>query len=630
MTDLWQEAIASAERALRGDAAARQQASAVSRDLLQGKPAPLHRPNFGRDLAYLTALLDTLGLTEESHALTENVALAIHLLRESKSLPLPSDVSNELAVALADRGHALAADNVLWGSYARDGGDAAKARNLANQAAIALRMGGSPSRAADVARSARSLLPSVPLQEALEIRLLIESVLAEAARRGRFHAQADELVHAIARTGRELVRLLGGDHPTSLSALVALAWAEFGSALAAGDQERSERAVDVLAVAAQKASATLGSRHPLALSALVNLAVAEFDAARAAGDQRRLDAAQAMVIATAQRCERGPEATPRTPQSPSVIEAEAPERSVAGQEQPALKSTRPGSRALSLSRADRNRPAEPAVGPERTDTQHPPTVLLTLQPLMYGDRYSWIIHLVTSSGDRLAMASDERGAPFHMTVAALQEHLTRIVRIADRGNTLATVEIVLPSDRFDDEGYVRAIMRYADNQELGTGVRRPVVVRCWKRERQREWRERWHDLTSRTNLSALHISPFDRSLGYEELRQAPAEMVPVLCGPVGHGAGRRKMEDILDAGHGVAFWCSVPQHPPGSCGPVCDFYRSEVDALLSRVTSAYELPEAVQELRARARDHTQGSTPEREALWHLGLLYDDADSPLPV
>ncbi|MEV2194637.1 BTAD domain-containing putative transcriptional regulator, partial [Streptomyces phaeochromogenes] len=327
MTDLWQQAIASAERALRGDVAARLKAS-VDAVKLRGDPDPLLQPNLGRNLAYLTSLLEALGLRNESRALLENVVGRLHW--DPKSLSLPGDVRNELAVVLADRGLVSAAVTVLSPTVtlgAKDDQSPATTRSLANLAAIKLRLG-NLAGATSVAEQALSLSAcNNSLLERLEIELLAKSVLAETARQRGRHAEADELVHALARTARQLVHLLGSGHTQSLAALITLARAEFRSAMAADDRERWERAADVLAVAAQKASATLGPRHPLSLSSLVSLATTEFEAAQALSDERRLDGARAMVVAAAQRSageRNGADSTPVP--SPPAARAETSRR----------------------------------------------------------------------------------------------------------------------------------------------------------------------------------------------------------------------------------------------------------------------------------------------------------------
>lgn len=321
MTDHWAAAIASAEAALRGDASARARASTSVLRLTADAQPPL-RPGLGRDVARLTAMLEALGLAEESQALLRHVVS--RLVWDPRSISLSTDVRNELAVSLADRGHIPAAGTLLATAAAfsaRDEGEGvAGARTLANLAAVKFRLGDLDGAQVDAGRALGAGATDGSLLHRLQIRLLAHAVLAEVARHHGRDTEADELVHKIADSGRQLVRLLGGDHPASLSALVTLARAEFGSARAAADHERQERAVDVLAVAAQKTAATLGSRHPLSHSALVNLATSEFEAAQASGDEARLDGARAMMLAVSQR----PEGEPRIVAEPSPAAVPSP------------------------------------------------------------------------------------------------------------------------------------------------------------------------------------------------------------------------------------------------------------------------------------------------------------------
>jgi DNA-binding SARP family transcriptional activator len=131
--------------------------------------------------------------------------------------------------------------------------------------------------------------------------LLATAILVVAARRADRHREADQLVEELEDFARALVRLLGGDHPKSVSALVTLASAEFESAKAADDRERMERAADVIAIAAQRMSATLGIHHPRSLSALRSLATVEYEVVQALGARRGLHGARALVAAVARR-----------------------------------------------------------------------------------------------------------------------------------------------------------------------------------------------------------------------------------------------------------------------------------------------------------------------------------------
>ncbi len=246
---------------------------------------------------------------------------------DPKSLALPGDVRNELAVILVDRGLISSAVGVLSTAVvlgAQDDEGGAAARRVANLASVKLRLGDltGATSAAEEALSLGDGDDSLQELERIEIRLLAESVLAEATRQQGRHREADQRVHAVALTARGLLRLLGGDHPKSLSALITVARAQFGSALAAGDRERWEQAADVLSIAAQKASAVLGPRHPLSRSALVNLATAEFEAAQTLDDERRLEGARLMLLAAIEHSE-GEQRTAPAPVSPPAAIREA-------------------------------------------------------------------------------------------------------------------------------------------------------------------------------------------------------------------------------------------------------------------------------------------------------------------
>ncbi|MFF3687093.1 hypothetical protein [Streptomyces sp. NPDC002187] len=152
-------------------------------------------------------------------------------------------------------------------------------------------------------------------EEEQDVRHLVISVLTETARRqGRRHEDADRLLDDLERAVRRLVALLGGEHPQSLSALVALATAEFESARAAGDRDRMQRAAHVLAVASQKAAATMGAHHPQSVAALLSLAAVEGEAAREARGDRGIDEVRALLTEAARRwgvMRRGADYAPR-------------------------------------------------------------------------------------------------------------------------------------------------------------------------------------------------------------------------------------------------------------------------------------------------------------------------------
>ncbi|WBB57676.1 BTAD domain-containing putative transcriptional regulator [Streptomyces sp. WMMC500] len=178
---------------------------------------------------------------------------------------------------------------------------------------------------------ARSLLRSGrgPEDDRLDLELSAVSVLAEVARRGHRDRVADRLLGELETLARRVVDLLGEDHPTSGSALVALASAEFAAATAARDRDRMERAVDVLALAAQKTSATLGATHPQALATLRAFAGAEYEAAALLGPERRRADARALVESVAARS-RNLRAAHESAEAPAPEDADALRFSVLG------------------------------------------------------------------------------------------------------------------------------------------------------------------------------------------------------------------------------------------------------------------------------------------------------------
>ncbi|MFJ4326515.1 BTAD domain-containing putative transcriptional regulator [Streptomyces tricolor] len=312
---VWREALRHAEQA-RPDRITDRERAAVAARLLSQSEALLAHPDLGRAFARLVPRLDALGLRAASHALLEQVVS--RLAWDARRLRDDLDSLNHLAVVLADRGHLPAASTVLGTAVelgARQDTGLAAARTFANLAATRIRLGDHRG-AAEAAAEALHRAPEDDgdTVDHLELRLLVTCVLAAAARMQDRHGDADRLVDDIELTVRRLVAVVGGQHPAALSALVALASAEFESARAADDRDRMERAADVLAIAAQKTAATAGALHPQAVAALVSLAAAEGDTAVRSGDGRRLRAAGRLAATARRRAEiaaRGPAARPR-------------------------------------------------------------------------------------------------------------------------------------------------------------------------------------------------------------------------------------------------------------------------------------------------------------------------------
>jgi hypothetical protein len=141
MSNAWQEAITYAEHALQGEASGRSQAARAV-GAICAEPLPHDRPTMGKDFAHLVSLLDALGLYNESQALLEHVAL--HVVQGPRALDMDETMSNQLAVALADRGHLASAEKVLADS-ARSG--AASAATLVNLASVMLSRDDTPGAA---------------------------------------------------------------------------------------------------------------------------------------------------------------------------------------------------------------------------------------------------------------------------------------------------------------------------------------------------------------------------------------------------------------------------------------------------------------------------------------------------
>ncbi len=373
MTDDWRRAIADAEGALRGGAQERGRVTATVAALCRD-PDVLRHPVIGRDVARLSALLDALGNGDEARALIEHVVS--RLLWDPQALALSTDTRNELAVVLSERDCLSAAVTVLSTAVAMDphasgaidphaSGDAAApadARTLANLAALRLRMG-HLSAARDLATRASDTLDD--LDDAArrqerhvrrhEVRLLTQTVLCEVSRRQGDHAAADHMLDALDHTVRQVVRGLGSDHPASLSAVVALATAEFASAAAADDRERMERSTDVLAAAAQKAAATLGSRHPVSLTSADALASAELrladrgrrDRTAPAQASDATEAAQAPArTAAPRRASAGERHGLARPVPPATTLATAPQPAPARRSGQPRRARRPGSASI--------------------------------------------------------------------------------------------------------------------------------------------------------------------------------------------------------------------------------------------------------------------------------------------
>jgi hypothetical protein len=298
MNDVLKDAIRSAERALRGVEAER---PAVERKIagVQTDLGLLSRPSAGEDLAYLVSLADGLGLHDAAEDLLEN--FSSHLIRDALSLSgMNESELNQLAVAVAGRGHLSAAARLLSAS-ASEG--SVSVVGLANQAAVKLRAG-ELMAAVDYADRARSASDQASTSVDLNARFLATAVMIEVRRQEGQHEEADRLIDELSDIARRLVPLLGRDHPRALTTLVTVATAECESAAAAHDVGRLARAADVIAIATQRISAALGSEHPRAVSALRCLTAAEYGLAQATNDTSCLRGAFSLAAAAITRSDR--------------------------------------------------------------------------------------------------------------------------------------------------------------------------------------------------------------------------------------------------------------------------------------------------------------------------------------
>lgn len=323
--ETWTDAVRCAEAALCGDQLAYERLLCHAPPLLPDWSGTAGAASAERG-AYLSGLLEALGLRQAAQGV---LAVALHALRTDDSTPA---VEREVALCRMMARHAelgfidealeLVRDPHLVPGSALDH---ARARRLANYAALLLqntaRSGPADMTPFEIAAAARSMLATAGAgnQETLETELLSLSVQIEATRRGEGSADSsafERFAADVEGVCRRLLTLLGGRHPRVLMALVTLASAEFEAARVAGGADRMERAVEVLAISAQRAAATLGQTHPHARAALARLACAEFDRAQLAGDPDRIRWATDLVRAAADRQARRSDAQHRPTHSP--------------------------------------------------------------------------------------------------------------------------------------------------------------------------------------------------------------------------------------------------------------------------------------------------------------------------
>ncbi|MEU2851796.1 trypsin-like peptidase domain-containing protein [Streptomyces syringium] len=257
-----------------------------------------------------------------------------------------------------------------------------------------------------------------------------------------------------------------------------------------------------------------------------------------------------------------------------------------------------------------------------------PVVTVELEPLFYArpSRFYWRVRLDDGHGEYRTLAEEHVGAGVRADelVPRLAGPLAQAFHFADLPGQPAPLEVALPAEHFDT-----GVHRWS-TQDTGPlrplGEHRSVVLRDLDRRDGLtvRVRERWTALHRAETLTALRTSPPGRSAGVPLERSGPGT-VPVICRPVGGGEGRRMLGEALDAGFGVALWCTGG-HPGTDCTDFCDTMVRGAGALLEQSRTARELPDRLRQLR-----HRIGATRE-EGHWAetVALLWDDPTRPLPA
>ncbi|MET9877314.1 trypsin-like peptidase domain-containing protein [Actinacidiphila glaucinigra] len=270
----------------------------------------------------------------------------------------------------------------------------------------------------------------------------------------------------------------------------------------------------------------------------------------------------------------------------------------------------------------------------------PPTVLVEFEPLAYGhhgDLFNWAIRLGYGEGRWRQVAADHEpyGLGFDEAVEQVRGVLGRALEGADAaGASPARLEVAVPDERLGTAAHLwedtMGSPGAAVPRAVGSG--REVVVRDVGRrgDPDPQWQDRWQRLVKARRLRGLRLPPVGARTTPGEIRAAPYNAVPVLCGAVDQGVGRDSASVALDSGFPVALW-RVDGHPDLSCGPRCDGFHSRMSSLLDAPewrhehSSVRDLPERLRRLRAAVEEDDDGA----RYLGSLVLLYDDPGNPLP-
>ncbi|MBT2439106.1 trypsin-like peptidase domain-containing protein [Streptomyces sp. ISL-36] len=272
-------------------------------------------------------------------------------------------------------------------------------------------------------------------------------------------------------------------------------------------------------------------------------------------------------------------------------------------------------------------------------------VLLEIDSLAYGTRHPWRVKLLFDGHTINPVAGDDVGVERDELEATLRAPLVRALSLGDSGEHLAAVEAVLPLELFDlpVDGW-----RLAPDDELfgehalTLGQSRTVVIRPAGRRAgppSHEWLKRWRAaehgplrvIPLRAEVPGTEQDPHAPHLRRETPRQAFARFldaeggaVPVYCGRIGSGDGRRAMAAALAAGHPLALWRTDP-HPHADCA---DFHE-QAGLLLAEAAKAEGLHRPLRTLRIRAGDEEADPRERSAHAWaeNLAVLFDPPDRP---
>ncbi|WP_225882239.1 tetratricopeptide repeat protein [Streptomyces aureocirculatus] len=259
----WAQRIGDAEWAVRGEPGSLDALRARLTTLADDQML-LSTPDDAQGFAYLVTLLRELDMAAELAAALDVAAEWIDALRVERRYRCV--VHNRLAAALIDEGGARLDAALTALESALDAADTPveKAHTHMNLSLCAAEQGrwwAAESHARQGNKLGRSLPESGPRLDAL---LRTTSVLFLSAGRAEDDDRVRQLAHGLEELCLQQMDRLGDDHPRSLEALVLMASARHEIAVLDGDVTGMERLIDVLAVAAQRASTTLGLRHPQA------------------------------------------------------------------------------------------------------------------------------------------------------------------------------------------------------------------------------------------------------------------------------------------------------------------------------------------------------------------------------